>query len=387
MKNGFQKATKKRSKARIALLGPSGAGKTYSALEIGKHLGKKLAVIDTERGSASKYAGDVADFDALELATFGPQHYIDALAMAAAEGYDVVVVDSLSHAWMGEGGILDQKDKKGGNGFDAWRTLTPQHNALIEAILAYPGHVIATMRSKMEYVQEKNAQGKTTIRKVGMAPIQRDGMEYEFDVIGDLDVDHTLHVTKSRCVALADAMVRKPGKEFAEKLLAWLDQGAVESRPTPAPTTTSTSTKPAAASDSSSGAQTSSGTGTSASKSTASTTTTSAPATGGGTTATSDKKAPTGSLPATLDLAEAVTTAQDPETLAWAFNQIEEVVGGSAKMTAAMKALIEQRSSQLADVAWAGSDDEKKAVAWLREQLEKRTDPPATPAPTTPATA
>lgn len=221
----FQKATKKKSKARVALLGPSGAGKTFSALAIGKHLGKKIAVIDTERGSASKYADDVAVFDVCELETFEPQKYVDKLKEAAAEGYDVVIVDSLSHAWMGGGGILDQKDKKGGNGFDAWRTLTPQHNALVEAILAYPGHVIATMRSKMEYVQEKDAKGKTTIRKVGMAPIQREGMEYEFDVIGELDVDHTLHVTKSRCAALADQMIRKPGADLAAVLLAWLDQG------------------------------------------------------------------------------------------------------------------------------------------------------------------
>lgn len=251
----FVKATKKKSKARIALLGPSGAGKTYSALAIGKHLGKKIAVIDTERGSASKYADDVAVFDVCELASFEPQKYIDKLKEAAAEGYDVVVVDSLSHAWMGTGGIIDQKDKKGGNGFDAWRTLTPQHNALVEAILSYPGHVVATMRSKMEYVQEKDGKtGKTVIRKVGMAPVQREGMEYEFDVIGELDVDHTLHITKSRCAALADQAIRKPGADLAKQLLDWLDQGV--ERPTVA----------SSAESSASGAQTSTETGTTAQK-------------------------------------------------------------------------------------------------------------------------
>ncbi len=334
----FVKATKKKSKARVALLGPSGAGKTFSALAIGKHLGSKIAVIDTERGSASKYADDVAVFDVCELETFEPQKYIDKLHEAAAEGYDVIIVDSLSHAWMGGGGILDQKDKKGGNGFDAWRTLTPQHNALVEAILAYPGHVIATMRSKMEYVQEKGANGKTVIRKVGMAPVQRDGMEYEFDVIGELDVDHCLHVTKSRCNALADQMIRKPGADLAKALLAWLDQGEAVAAPVvvaPPP----------------SGNASSSGDG----------------------EKQSPKKLPP-SMTAVLDLAEAICAAQDADVLSWAMDTIEAVCGDSEKLPGRLKALIEERAAQLADAEWAGSENEKKGAAWLRAEIEKRTE-------------
>lgn len=221
----FQKATKKKAKARVALIGPSGSGKTFTALTLAKTLGRKIAVIDTERGSASKYSGDVADFDVCELPTFEPKRYIDALHFAASEGYDVIVIDSLTHAWTGEGGILDQKDKKSGNSFDAWRTLTPQHNALVEAILGYPGHVIATMRVKTEYVVETDSRGKAVPRKVGLAPVQRDGLEYEFDVVADMDPDNCMHVSKSRCPALAGAEVRKPGKAVAESLLAWLDDG------------------------------------------------------------------------------------------------------------------------------------------------------------------
>lgn len=220
----FVKATKKQSKLRLALCGVSGSGKTYTALLIAKHLGKRVAVIDTERGSASKYAGDVADFDVCELTSFAPAKYIQALKDAAAEGFDVVVIDSLSHGWMGTGGIIDQKDKKGGNSFDAWRTLTPQHNDFVEAILSYPGHVIATMRSKTEYVVEV-VNGKSVPRKIGMAPVQRDGVEYEFDVVGDLDADHVLHCTKSRCAALAGEYIRAPGEQVARALLAWLEQG------------------------------------------------------------------------------------------------------------------------------------------------------------------
>ena len=221
----FQKATKKRAKARVALIGPSGSGKTYTALTLAKNLGKKIAVIDTERGSASKYSGDVAEFDVCELTSFEPKKYIEALHFAAREGYDVIVIDSLTHAWTGEGGILDQKDKKSGNSFDAWRTLTPQHNALVEAILGYPGHVIATMRVKTEYVVEKDDRGKAVPRKVGLAPVQRDGLEYEFDVVADMDPDNCMHVSKSRCPAMRGGSIRKPGKAVAESLLSWLDDG------------------------------------------------------------------------------------------------------------------------------------------------------------------
>jgi DNA polymerase III delta prime subunit len=222
----FQKATKKKAKARVAFIGPSGSGKTYTALTVARALGKRIAVIDTERGSASKYSGDVADFDVCELETFAPKKYIDALHFAAAQGYDVVVIDSLTHAWTGEGGLLDQKDKHSGkNSFDAWRTLTPQHNALVEAILGYPGHVIATMRVKTEYVIEEDARGKKVPRKVGLAPVQRDGLEYEFDVVADMDPDNCMHVSKSRCPALAGASIRKPGADVAKTLAAWLDDG------------------------------------------------------------------------------------------------------------------------------------------------------------------
>lgn len=220
----FQKATKKKAKAKVALIGPSGSGKTYTALQLAKTLGKRIAVIDTERGSASKYSGDVADFEVCELTQFAPQRYIDALHFAANEGYDVIVIDSLSHAWTGEGGILDQKDKQGGK-FDGWRTLTPQHNALVDALLGYPGHLIATMRVKTEYVVEKDERGKSVPRKIGLAPVQRDGLEYEFDVVADMDPDNCMHIAKTRCPALAGQSIRKPGADVARQLLAWLEDG------------------------------------------------------------------------------------------------------------------------------------------------------------------
>ncbi|NMP25053.1 ATP-binding protein, partial [Sulfobacillus harzensis] len=202
----FHKATKKQSFLRMALIGPSGSGKTYSSLRIAQGLGKKIAVIDSERGSASKYA-DEFDFDVLELDTFAPRNYINAIDAAVAEGYDVLIIDSLTHAWIGKGGVLEMHDaaaaqEKSGNSYTAWRTVTPEHNRLVDAMLQAPLHVIATMRSKMEYVQEKNENGKTIIRKVGLQPIQRDGLDFEFDVVGDMDASNTLIVTKTRCRAL-----------------------------------------------------------------------------------------------------------------------------------------------------------------------------------------
>lgn len=232
----FSKASKKKSKLRMALVGPSGTGKTYTALAIATHLGQRVAVIDTERGSASKYA-DIFAFDVLDLETFAPQQYVDALHAAASAGYDVVVVDSLSHAWIGQGGALEQVDNiarrsQSKNSFGAWREVTPQHNAMVDAIVRAPLHVVVTMRAKTEYVLEKDDRGKTVPRKVGIQPVQRDGLEYEFDVVGDLDENNSLIVGKTRCPALAGKVFARAGKDIASHLTAWLTDGVDGPGPT-----------------------------------------------------------------------------------------------------------------------------------------------------------
>lgn len=240
--SGFKKASKKAARLRLALMGPSGSGKTFTALRVGCALGAKVAVVDTERGSASKYA-DRFTFDVMELDNFHPDNFVRAINDASAAGYDVLVIDSLSHAWNGKDGALEQVDKaaarsKSKNSFDAWREVTPMQTALVDTILRARCHVIVTMRSKQEYVLETNERGKQVPRKVGMAPVQRDGMEYEFDVIGDMD-ESKLVVTKSRCPALAKAVVNEPGEEFAATLKAWLSDGeqAPEPMREPAPQT------------------------------------------------------------------------------------------------------------------------------------------------------
>lgn len=237
----FRKAEKRQAKLRLALIGPSGAGKTYSALAIAEGLGGKVALIDTEHSSASLYA-DRFTFDVLNLESFHPERYVEAIGAAQAAGYDVLIIDSLSHAWTGKDGALEQVDKAAardprGNSFAAWRTITPQHNKLVEAMLRSNLHLIVTMRTKTEYIVEKDERtGKSAPRKIGLAPVQRDGLEYEFTIVGDINLDHNMVVTKTRCSELADAVIEKPGKLLGEQLIEWLETGEaplpIENEPT-----------------------------------------------------------------------------------------------------------------------------------------------------------
>lgn len=222
----FKQATKKTSKLRLAFIAPAGGGKTYSALAVGSALaeGARIAVIDTERGSASLYA-DAFAFDVLELMSYAAERYVEAISAAESAGYSVIVIDSLSHAWTGADGALDKVNAKGGR-FDAWKSVTPGFNALIDKILGSKCHVIVTLRTKTEYVVEKNSDGKSVPRKIGLAPVFRDGIEYEFTVTGELDQEHTLSITKTRCAELDGAVIRKPGAQLAGTLLAWLNSGA-----------------------------------------------------------------------------------------------------------------------------------------------------------------
>lgn len=234
---GFKKAVKYNSRLRLALAGPSGSGKTYTALTLATALaeGGAVAVIDTERGSASKYA-DQFSFDVQELDSFHPQNYINAIHEAEQAGYAVLVIDSLSHAWNGPGGLLEQvenitKRSKSGSSFNAWGEATPLQNRLIDTITRAKLHIICTMRTKTEYVIEPNSYGKMAPRKVGTAPVQRQDVEYEFDVYGDMDTDNTLIIHKSRCSELAGAVIAKPDGQVAEALKRWLAGEPAPERP------------------------------------------------------------------------------------------------------------------------------------------------------------
>jgi len=230
----FRPATRQKVRLRMALDGVSGSGKTFTALRMATALGKRIAVINTESGAVEKYLGLAPDgipfqFDVCELNDFAPSKYTETILAAAVAGYDVLIIDSLSHAWAGSGGALELKDRKGGNSFTAWKDITPMHNQMIEAILRSPCHVIVTMRSKTEYVLETNGSGKQVPVKVGMAPIQRAGMEYEFDVYCSIDSEHIMRVSKSRCPEVADAVTVKPGAAFMEPIVSWLNDGSTAS--------------------------------------------------------------------------------------------------------------------------------------------------------------
>lgn len=217
----FTKATKTQSRLRLAMCGVSGSGKTYSALNIAKHLGSNIALIDTEHGSASKYA-DLFDFDTCSLVNHHPNKYIEAINAAGKAGYEVLLIDSLSHAWFKQ---LDMV-----NHFGDWKNVRPLERALINAMLSSPCHVIATMRTKTQWIMEeyqaKDGRTKEAPRRVGTSPIQTSGIEYEFDLSGEMDLNHVLTISKSRCPDLADTSHHYPGQELAEALTAWLTDGA-----------------------------------------------------------------------------------------------------------------------------------------------------------------
>lgn len=228
----FAPATKQSLKARVALEGPTGSGKTWTMLEWLTVLadGGRIAVVDTEHGSASLYA-DTYTFDVLTWPPpYDPAKLTETIKAAQREGYAALGVDSMSHFWEGEGGVLDIVDaaaaRQHGNSYTAWKTGTPVLRHLIDTILSSQLHVVATMRSKMEYVLDEDDRGKKVPRKVGMAPVMRAGVEYEFTVVGELDLEHRLTISKSRCSLLADRVVQ-PGRagEAADEFLGWLSDG------------------------------------------------------------------------------------------------------------------------------------------------------------------
>lgn len=222
----FKKAEKKKSKLRLAIDGASGSGKTWGALTIATSFGGKIAVIDTEHGSASLYS-DRFNFDVMELkGDFAPEKYIAGIKGAQNLGYDVIIIDSLSHEWEGIGGCLDIQNKLGGRYTD-WLKVTPRHDALIQTILGCNMHVIATMRTKAEYIIEKNQNGKDAPRKVGTAPKQRDGLEYEFTAVFNLSQQHMASVSKDR-TSLFDGRDFMLDALVGELLIDWIDNGVTE---------------------------------------------------------------------------------------------------------------------------------------------------------------
>jgi len=197
----FQKAVRENLKIKIAITGPSGSGKTYSSLRLAKGLGGKIAVIDTENNSASLYS-HLVDFDICQLSQpYSSKKFIEAINFAVKEGYENIIVDSITHEWSGQGGILDRKtikDSIGGNSFTNWRDFTKEHNDFVACILNANANIICTMRSKTDYIMEENDKGRQAPKKVGLAPVQREGFDYEFSIVFDIAQNHIASVSKDR---------------------------------------------------------------------------------------------------------------------------------------------------------------------------------------------
>lgn len=226
----IRKAERKKARLRLGVAAPSGAGKTYSSLLLAMGIGGKIGLIDTENGSGDLYA-HLGEYDIINIsAPYEAKKYLDAIKAFEDAGYSTIIIDSLSHAWAGEGGLLDKQGKVADrvkNSYTAWREVTPDHNALVNAMLQSPCHIIATMRSKTEYVLEEDEKGRKVPKKVGMAPVQREGMEYEFTVMLDIDQKHNATQSKDR-TGLFEGKIFQIKQDTGKLLLEWLESGVDE---------------------------------------------------------------------------------------------------------------------------------------------------------------
>lgn len=220
-------------KARLMLSGPSGAGKTWSLLEIARYIvGPKgtILLIDTERDSALTYADSFAFTHLPWDAPFDPRDLATTL-LEAGGSYDATIIDSLSHFWTGSGGTLDIADGK----FGGWKVARPAQTDLVDAILATTNHVLVGVRSKMDYAQEVGDNGRQKVVRLGLDPVQDGTLVYEMNVAAEMDMEHRLSVSKSRAEAVAVGRTYAPGHamDFASDYGDWLKGGVQIEVPTP----------------------------------------------------------------------------------------------------------------------------------------------------------
>jgi hypothetical protein len=250
----LKKAQRTKAKLRLGISAPSGGGKTLGALLIAyglmkekypdlpdEKLWEKIAVIDSENGSGELYVGadvdkaniKIGQYNAITLnAPFEADKYTGALTLCQDAGIEVGIIDSTSHLWAGEGGLLEQQQnatKRSGNSYTAWRDITPQHNHFVESMLQSNMHIIATMRSKTEYVQEKDSSGHTIVRKIGLNPVQRDGMIYEFTVFFEIDAEHQAFGSKDR-TGIYDQKTFVITPKIGRELMKWLEGGTANAK-------------------------------------------------------------------------------------------------------------------------------------------------------------
>lgn len=242
----IRKASRKKAKLRLGISAPSGAGKTLGSLLLAYGIANdwnKIGLIDTEEGSGELYVGvtkhdvTIGEFNYVRISKdYSPVNYVNAVQALERAGCEVIIIDSLTHAWSGTEGLLDKQGRiasKSGNSYTAWRDVTPQHNALVACMLQSPSHIIATMRSKVEYAMQDGDNGKKKVVKLGMAPVQREGMEYEFTAFFDIASDSTATASKDRTdlfstINAAGALDKRNfiiTPKIGKELLEWLNTG------------------------------------------------------------------------------------------------------------------------------------------------------------------
>jgi len=224
----LRQAQRKQTRMKLGIQGPSGSGKTYSALLLAHGLKQdwsKIAVVDTENHSSELYA-HLGGYNVLPLKEpFSPERYIEAIETCEQEGMEVIILDSISHEWDGKGGILEVHSKMTGNSFTNWHKVTPRHNAFVQKILQSPAHIIATIRSKQDFVlSEKN--GKQVPEKVGLKGVQRDGVDYELTIVFELDIKHNCAASKDRTNLFADKPQFIITEDTGRKIQEWCNKGA-----------------------------------------------------------------------------------------------------------------------------------------------------------------
>jgi hypothetical protein len=219
----LRKATRTKAKIRLGLSAVSGGGKTYSALQIAYGLAgdwNKVAVIDTENGSADLYA-HLGDYSVLSLKDTSPESYIKAISECEMAGMDVIIVDSITHEWEF---CLQEQDRLGGT-YQAWGKITPRHNAFIKSMLNSPSHIITTVRRKQDYEMTKDGNGKMKVEKAGLKEVTRDGWEYELTVNLEMDMQHNATASKDRTGLFMGNPSFIPSIATGEAIKDWCDSG------------------------------------------------------------------------------------------------------------------------------------------------------------------
>lgn len=223
----LRKATRSQAKLRIGVSGPAGSGKTYSSLLIARGLTDswdKVALIDTENGSGDLYS-HLGDYNVITLnAPFPPEKFIEAVKACEEAGMEAIVLDSATHEWDGPGGCLEIYEKLGGK-FQDWSKVTPRHRSFLDSLLKSPCHIIATTRKKQDWSMEKDGNGKTTVSKMGLKDVQRDGFEYELTLSFDVTITHLAKASKDRTGLFMDKPEFTISEETGITLKKWAESG------------------------------------------------------------------------------------------------------------------------------------------------------------------